>query len=255
MDIRRRNNVQCFGNGEATLVFAHGFGCDQSMWRFLTPHLEARYKIVLVDLTGCGDSDVDAYDEEKYGTLHGYATDLLDIVNQCCNGPVVLVGHAVGAMIGMLATIKLPSRFAGQVMLSPTPFHLNDDTYIGGVNPEDGEQLLAMLLRRYAQWTQRPALPAELQPRLRRNDEALMRYFARVAFLSDLRGDVAKSVVPALILHCSDDLLAPQEVGEYLLAHLPHSMLVHLDAEGHCPHLSAPSASVRAIDSCLDNLQ
>ncbi len=168
-------------------------------------------------------------------------------------------------MIGMLATIRDPARFGGQMMFAPSPSYLNDGEYIGGINPEDAEQLLEMMYHRYEEWTaaaapvmmgapDRPALQAELQHRLRRNDLDIMRHFARVTFLSDLREDVPKSTVPALILQCSDDLMAPTEVGDYLLAHLPHSTLVRIDNVGHCPHMSAPVASVHAMTSFLASL-
>ncbi|MEJ7806289.1 MAG: alpha/beta hydrolase [Telluria sp.] len=265
MDIVRSNNVQCFGKGAATLLFAHGFGCDQSMWRFLTPHVESRYKIVLYDLAGCGYADPRAYDRDKYATLQGHATDVLDIVTQCCTGPVILVGHAVGAMIGMLATIRMPARFAGQVMLGPSPCYVNDGAYVGGFNQEDLEQLLQLMHHRYDEWAAlaapllvgarvQPELRAELEERLRRHDRDIMRHFARVAFLSDVRADVARSSVPALILQCSDDLIAPTEVGDYLHRHLSHSTLVRVDHVGHCPHMSAPSVSVQAMEAFLRTL-
>ena len=239
MDIRHRNNVQCFGQGSTTLLFAHGFGCDQSMWRLLTAHFDARCKIVLYDLAGCGGADASAYDSYRYATLQGHVADLFEIVEQCCSGPVVLVGHAIGAMIGMLATIAAPGRFQGQVMLSASPCYFNDDTYVGGFNPEDAEQLLALALE-----------PVEGS-----NDLEITRHLARVTFLSDLRAEVPKSRVPALILQSSEDLLVAKEVGDYLLAHLPHSTLVAVESDGLCPHMSAPSMCVTAMETFLKRVK
>lgn len=262
MDIRHRNNVRCFGSGPVTLLFVHGFGCDQNMWRFLTPHFEDRYKIVLIDMVGCGASDLAAYDRDQYASLQGHASDVLEVAAQCCEGPLVVVGHSVGAMIGMLATIRSPARFAGQVMLCPSPCYINDGAYVGGFNAEDVDGLLEMMHGRYEQWAatvaplimgapDKSALKDELEQRLRNNEPDIMRHFARVTFLSDLRGDVALSSVPALILQCSDDMIAPHEVGNYLLEHLSQSTLTVIDNVGHCPHMSAPSDSVCAMDAFL----
>jgi sigma-B regulation protein RsbQ len=262
MSVRFRNNVHVAGSGPATIVFIHGFGCDQTMWRYLAPVLEERYRIVTYDLVGCGESDLQMYDRDKYATLHGHVDDLFDILESCAHGPVVLVGHSVGAMIGMLATIRAPARFAAQVMLSPSPCFINDGDYIGGFNPEDLQTLLATMEDNFLGWSMNvaplitggrhhPALTNELTRRFCRNDAAIMRHFARVTFLSDHRADLPRSSVPALVLQCSDDLLVPHEVGPYLLRHLPNSTLRVVDNVGHCPHLSAPSASFMALDVFL----
>lgn len=266
MDIRRRNNVQCFGQGNTTLLFAHGFGCDQGMWRLLTAHVDARCKIVLYDLAGCGGADPGAYDRARYATLQGHVADVLDIVEQCCTGPVVFVGHAIGAMIGMLATSAAPARFKGQVMLSASPCYFNDGTYVGGFNPEEAEQLLALVWERFeagaasvaplpAGSAHGPALQAEPAPRPGRHGLDITQHLARVAFLSDLRSEVPNARVPALILQSSDDLMVAKEVGDYLLAHLPHGTLVQVDSDGLCPHMSAPSVCVNALGAFLDRLQ
>jgi sigma-B regulation protein RsbQ len=220
MSVRFRNNVHVAGSGPATIVFIHGFGCDQTMWRYLAPVLEERYRIVTYDLVGCGESDLQMYDRDKYATLHGHVDDLFDILESCAHGPVVLVGHSVGAMIGMLATIRAPARFAAQVMLSPSPCFINDGDYIGGFNPEDLQTLLATMEDNFLGWSMNvaplitggrhhPALTNELTRRFCRNDAAIMRHFARVTFLSDHRADLPRSSVPALVLQCSDDLLVP----------------------------------------------
>jgi sigma-B regulation protein RsbQ len=262
MSVISRNNVRVDGNGAATMVFAHGFGCDQTMWRFLAPAFGERFRTIAFDLVGSGGSDLGAYDRTKYGSLHGYADDLLEILDECATGPVVFVGHSVSTMIGLLATIKAPERFAAQVMVGPSPCYINDGDYIGGFAREDIDELLETLDANYLGWSSslapvimgapgRPDLSAELQDRFCRNDPDIAKHFARVTFLSDHRADLAHSKVPALILQCSDDLIAPRTVGDYLHRHLPNSTLHVIENVGHCPHMSAPTESSRAIDAFL----
>ena len=265
MSLQERNNVPCYGDGRYTMMLVHGYGCDQSMWRKLLPAFSGRYKIILYDLVGSGGSDLSAYDREKYGTLHGYAADMLEIIDEFAVGPAIFVGHSVSAMIGMLATIKAPDKFAAQIMVGPSPCFINDDDYVGGYNPEDIDGLLKMMDDNYIEWTKvmapaimgapaQPALTKELLLRFQANDREIARHFARVAFTADHRADVPKSTVPALILQCSDDLIAPREVGEYLHRHLANSELAVITNIGHCPHMSAPSASSDVIAHYLDRL-
>lgn len=260
--IQRRNNVRISGDGAATMVFAHGFGCDQSMWRFLAPSYQNRFRTISFDLVGSGGSDLSAYDRSKYGSLHGYAEDLVEILDDCATGPVVFVGHSVSTMIGMLATIKAPEKFVAQVMVGPSPCYINDGDYTGGFSHEDIEELLETMDANYLGWSSsmapaimgvpgRPDLREELTNSFCRNDPEIAKHFARVTFTSDHRADVPKSQVPALILQCSDDLVAPVAVGEFLHRHLPASSLHIIDNVGHCPHMSAPTASSQAIDQFL----
>ena len=260
--IQSRNNVRVSGNGSATMVFAHGFGCDQTMWRFLAPVYQDRFRTISFDLVGSGGSDLSAYDREKYGSLHGYADDLIEILDAYATGPVVFVGHSVSTMIGLLATIKTPERFAAQIMVGPSPCYINDGDYIGGFSNEDIEELLETMDANYLGWSSsmapaimgapdRPDLRQELTNSFCRNDPEIAKHFARVTFTSDHRADVPKSAVPALILQCSDDLVAPRAVGEYLHRHLPSSSLHVIENVGHCPHMSAPTESSRAIDHFL----
>jgi sigma-B regulation protein RsbQ len=261
MSVQYRNNVHIGGTGHATMVFAHGFGCDQSMWRFLVPGYQERFRTVLYDLTGMGESDRSAYDRSRHGSLHGHADDLLDILDACSAGPVVFVGHSVSATIGMLAAIKAPERFVAQVMVGPSPCYINDGDYVGGFNREDMESMLASMDDDFPSWTRRmapvlmgakhPELSAELVASFMRNDQGIARHFARTTFLSDHRADLPRSTVPTLILQCSDDLIVPREVGDYMLRHLPDSCLQMIDDEGHCPHMSEPTASSAAIDAFL----
>ncbi|MGZ5201107.1 MAG: alpha/beta fold hydrolase [Telluria sp.] len=263
MTLHKRNNVTIIGDGPATMIFAHGFGCDQTMWRFLTPAFADRFRVVAFDLVGSGGSDLSAYDRTKYGTLQGYADDVLEIVDACAKGPVVFVGHSVSAMIGMLATIKSPDCFAAQVMIGPSPCYINDGDYVGGFARKDIDELLATMEANYLGWSSnmapaimgapdRPYLGQELADSFCRNDPDIARHFATVTFLSDHRADVPKSRTPALILQCSDDLIAPREVGDWLHRNLPNSVLRVIDNVGHCPHISAPSASTAAIEDFLE---
>ena len=262
MSVKIRNNVHVTGQGPATMVFAHGFGCDQTMWRFLAPAFHSRFRTITYDLTGCGGSNLAAYDRARYASLHGHADDLLEIVDEFATGPVVVVGHSVSAMIGMLATIAAPQRFAAQAMIGPSPCYIDDGDYVGGFSREDIGELLETMEANYLGWSQslapdimgapnRPDLRDELTNSFCRNDPEIARHFACVTFLSDHRPDVPKSTVPSLVLQCSDDLIAPHTVGEWLHRHLPASSLAMIDNVGHCPHMSAPTASSRAIDVFL----
>jgi sigma-B regulation protein RsbQ len=244
------------------MVFAHGFGCDQTMWRFLAPAYQERFRTITFDLVGSGGSDLSAYKRDKYDTLHGYADDLLDIVDEFASGPVVFVGHSVSTMIGMLATIKAPHKFVAQIMVGPSPCYINDSDYAGGFSREDIAELLETMEANYLGWASnlapaimgvpdRPELGQELTNSFCRNDPDIAKHFARVTFLSDHRQDVALSTVPALILQCSDDMVAPQTVGEYMHRYMPNSTLHVIQNIGHCPHMSAPTESSLVIDDFL----
>jgi sigma-B regulation protein RsbQ len=261
MTVIERNNVNIVGSGP-TIVYAHGFGCDQNMWRLLTPSLGRRYRNVLYDLVGSGRSHLPSYDRERHGTLRGHARDVIEIIEQVATEPVIFVGHSVSAMIGMLAAIDAPELFACQVMVGPSPCYINDGDYVGGFTRADIDGLLDALASNYLGWSStmapaimgapdQPALAVELTNSFCRTDPDIAEHFARVTFLSDHRQDLARMTVPALILQCSDDLIAPRSVGEYMHKTMPGSTLAIIDNVGHCPHLSAPSASVDAIEAFL----
>jgi sigma-B regulation protein RsbQ len=262
MTTQYRNNVVVTGHGPITMVLAHGFGCDQSMWRFLAPNYVGRFRVVSFDLVGSGASDMAAYDRTKYGTLNGYVDDLLEIITEYATGPVVFVGHSVSAMIGMLAAIKAPSLFAAQVMVGPSPCYIDDGDYIGGFSRSDIEELLDTMDSNYLGWSStlapaimgapdRPELGAELANSFCRTDPDIARHFARVTFMSDHRNDVSSCTTPTLILQCSDDMVAPLAVGDFMKRELPHSTLHIIENVGHCPHMSAPTESSEAIDAFL----
>jgi sigma-B regulation protein RsbQ len=265
MSVQQKHHVQVQGDGPATLVFAHGFGCDQSMWRLLAPAFDGRYRSVLYDLVGSGRSDLSAYDLGKYGTLHGHAADVIDIVDEFATGPVIFVGHSVSAMIGLLACNRAPERFAALVMVGPSPCYINDGDYIGGFTRQDIDGLLETLESNYLGWSStmapaimgapdRPALGEELTNSFCRTDPEIAKHFARVTFLSDHRADLPKATVPSLILQCSDDLIAPRAVGDYMHRVMPRSELKVIENVGHCPHLSAPGQSADAMLTFLAGL-
>ncbi|MES2900324.1 MAG: alpha/beta hydrolase [Pseudomonadota bacterium] len=258
MQMQYRNNVRSSGSGNATLIFSHGFGCDQSMWRLTTPAFEERFRIVCFDLVGSGRSDRAAYDKAKYASLHGHASDVLEIVDSFGQGPVVFVGHSVSSMIGMLAVLERPEAFAGLVMVAPSPCFINDDDYVGGFNREDVDGLLAMMEQNFGKWAglfapmvmgapNKPELQQELCDSFLRNDPVIARHFAEVTFLADHRADLPRLQRPTLIMQASDDLIAPREVGQYMRERIPCSQLVTIDNIGHCPQMSASGASARAI--------
>jgi sigma-B regulation protein RsbQ len=262
MGIRERNNVKVSGSGARTLMFAHGFGCDQNMWRFLIPALEQSNRLVLFDLVGAGRSDSKAYDPRKYSSLDGYAEDVIEIIEACTKGNVVFVGHSVSAMIGMLADLRKPGRIAAHVMIGPSPCYFNDGDYRGGFEPADIESLLDTMDENYLGWSStmapaimgapdRPELGAELTNSFCQTDPDIAKQFARVTFTSDNRADLERLKTPALILQCSDDLIAPLAVGDYLHDHLVGSQIRVIQNVGHCPHLSEPQAIADAITEFL----
>jgi sigma-B regulation protein RsbQ len=266
MSLQQRNNVHVQGDGPATMVFVHGFGCDQNMFRFVAPAYAGRYRTVLLDLVGSGASDLKAYDRQKYGTLQGYADDMLEVIDEFATGPVVFVGHSVSAMIGMLADLKAPEKFAAHVMIGPSPCYINDGDYMGGFTRKDIEGLLETLESNYLGWSSnmapaimgapdKPELGQELTNSFCRTDPEIAKQFARVTFMSDHRADLSRLKTPSLILQCSDDLIAPLAVGDYMHKTLRNSKLHVIDNVGHCPHLSEPDASVAAINEFLRSLQ
>ncbi|MES2772935.1 MAG: alpha/beta hydrolase [Bacteroidota bacterium] len=249
--VAARNNVKIFGNGSQPMLFAHGFGCDQNMWRFITPAFENDYKIVLFDYVGSGKSDISAYSPERYASLQGYAKDLLEICETLQLNDMIFVGHSVSAMIGMLAAIEQPKYFSKIIMIGPSPCYINDGEYIGGFGRKDIEGLLDMMDKNYIGWanflapnvignSDRPFLGEELTQSFCSTDPIIARRFAEATFLSDNRNDLKYNKIDTLILQCSEDMIAPLEVGDYLAKNLPNSLLRVMKASGHCPHMSHP---------------
>lgn len=255
-----RNNVHITGAGARTIVFAHGFGCDQNMWRFVAPAFERDFRVVAFDHVGAGGSDLAAYDQEKYSTLDGYASDVVEILRTLDVGPSTFVGHSVSAMIGVLASIRAPALFERLVLVGPSPRYIDDGTYEGGFTAKQIEELLEFLDDNFMGWSramaptimgnpERPELGDELANSFCRTDPDIAKAFARVTFMSDNRVDLARVAVPTLILQCSEDAIAPAEVGSYVNRKIRGSRLVTLQATGHCPNLSAPAETIAAIRS------
>ena len=262
MDVLARNNVRVSGRGTQPIVFAHGFGCDQNMWRFLVPAFEDDYQVVLFDYVGSGKSDASAYDFDRYATLDGYAEDVLDILEALDLRDVIFVGHSVSSMVGVLAANREPERFAKLIMVGPSPRYINDDGYVGGFERADIEGLLDLMDKNYIGWAnflapvimkneERPELTRELHESFCSTDPKITRRFAETTFFADNRADLAQVQVPSLILQCSEDAIAPVEVGSYLHRTMPQTTLHFLKATGHCPHVSHPEETIEAIKSYL----
>lgn len=259
----KRNNVKVLGKGEQPMMFAHGYGCDQNMWRFVYPAFEEDYKIILFDHTGAGNSDESQYSREKYETLEGYTEDLLEICDELDLKDVILVGHSVSSMIAVLAAVKEPELFSKLILIGPSPRYINDGDYFGGFNREDIEELMEALDSNYLGWAanmapvimgngDRPELGEELTNSFCRTNPDIAKHFARVTFLSDNRKDLVNVNVPTLIMQCSEDVIAPKQVGEYVHKNIRNSSFRVLEATGHCPNLSAPEETVAVMKDFLN---
>lgn len=258
-DALRRNNVTVSGRPDGrAMVFAHGFGCDQNMWRFVAPAFEADHRVVLFDHVGAGGSDLSAYDPERYASLDGYAADVVEIGEALGLSGAIFVGHSVSAVIGILAARRAPGLFDRLVLIGPSPRYIDDDGYAGGFSREDVDELLDSLDANFLGWSgamapvimgnpDRPELGEELTNSFCRTDPDIAAQFARVTFLSDNRDDLRHVAVPTLVLQCSQDVIAPDAVGDFVHREIPGSTLVRLAATGHCPNLSAPEETIAAI--------
>ncbi|MFH5822968.1 alpha/beta fold hydrolase [Georgenia sp. AZ-5] len=263
MDVLARNNVRLTGRADGPpMVFAHGFGCDQGMWRFVAPEFEDTHHVALFDHVGAGGSDVAAFDAARYSSLDGYAADVVQILDALALGPVTFVGHSVSSMIGLLAAKQRPELFDRLVLVGPSPRYIDDHGYRGGFTQVEIDELLETMEDNYLGWSAhvapvimgnpgRPELGEELTDSFCRMDPAIARTFARTTFLSDNRADLPAVATPSLVVQCRDDVIAPIEVGTYVHEHLPSSEMVVLDAIGHCPNLSAPAALVDAMKAYL----
>jgi sigma-B regulation protein RsbQ len=258
MSILRRNNVQLRGTGDRAMVFAHGFGCDQRMWRHVARHFEHEFVTVLFDHVGSGGSDRSAYSSDKYSSLRGYARDLVELGAQVPFEKAVLVGHSCGAIIGALASIEAPDMFESLVLISPSPRYINDDGYVGGFSQLEIEHILEGMKENYGGWSadmapifmgnhERPDLAAELLNSFRENDPAIATEFARAIFNSDFRADLSRVAAECLVIQSDQDPVVPSAVGEYVRSQIENCRLQTVDVEGHFPHLSAPHIVVQCI--------
>lgn len=263
MNVGLRNNVVLSGKDDRpVMLFAHGFGCDQNMWRFVAPAFAEDFQTLLFDHVGAGKSDLSAYSKEKYRDLQGYADDIIEIGKEYGLEDAVFVGHSVSAMIGVMAAAKVPGMFKSLVLVAPSPCYLNDEDYHGGFTRDEIGELLDSLDSNHFGWSMtmapmimgnpdREELGAELAKSFCRTDPEIAKDFARTTFLSDCRGILGNTDIPSLILQCSDDIIAPISVGEYLHARMKNSTLVVMNATGHCPNLSAPDETIAAMKSFL----
>lgn len=262
MDVLKRNNVTIKGKGEIPMLFAHGYGCDQNMWRFIVPAFENDYKIILFDHVGFGHSDVSGYTPKKYGSLQAYAADILEICLALDLTNVIFVGHSVSAIIGCLAAIKAPKVFQKLILVGPSPRYINEPGYTGGFAREDINSLLEALDSNYLGWAaaiapvimgnaDQPELSEELAQSFCKSNVEIAKNFAYLTFLSDNRADLKKLKTKSLILQCQEDIIAPMEVGEFMHQSISDSQLVILNATGHCPNLSAPKETINAIKEFL----
>jgi sigma-B regulation protein RsbQ len=255
----QRNNVVELGVPDGQpMLFAHGYGCDQHMWSKVAASFADRYRIVLFDHVGAGDSDLGAYDSARYATLGAYADDVVEIVEALDLRDVILVGHSVAAMIGALAVVRAPERFAQLVMVGPSARYLNDVGYVGGFEQADIDDMLQTLASNYLGWSaqmapaivgnpDRPELGAELTASFCRTDPRIAHEFARVTFLSDNRADLPALHLPTLVLQCQEDVIAPMTAGEFVCDAIDGSTFEVLDATGHCPNMSHPEVTTEAI--------
>jgi sigma-B regulation protein RsbQ len=262
-DVLTRNNVRVSGRGTQPMVFAHGFGCDQNMWRYVAPAFEDDYRVVLFDYVGSGGSDLAAYDPDRYSRLDGYADDLMDVIHALDLRDVIVVGHSVSSMVAVLAANREPERFDRLVLIGPSPRYINEaPDYVGGFERADIEGLLEMMERNYIGWANflapaiiknpdRPELGEELTASFCSTDPVIARRFAEATFFADNRADLGAVKVPSLILQCAEDMIAPQAVGDYVHRELPGSTLRQMAATGHCPHMSHPEETVELIREYL----
>lgn len=262
-DVLSRNNISIQGAGRRPMMLAHGYGCDQNMWRYFWPAFATDRQIILFDHVGAGRSQLAAYDPAKYASLEGYASDVIEICERLQLTDTEFVGHSVGAMIGVLAAVRRPDLFSHLVLVAPSACYINDGTYVGGFSHADIMSLLDQLDSNHLGWSRamapvimgnpdRPALAEELAESFCRTDPAIAKAFARTTFLSDHRAVVARVLTPTLVLQCSQDPIAPESAGRFVHEHIRGSTFVKLRATGHCPHLSAPQETAGAIRRHLD---
>jgi sigma-B regulation protein RsbQ len=260
----KKNNVNVLGSGEKTLLLAHGFGCDQNMWRFMLPALTPHYKVVLFDYVGSGKSDLSHYDQTRYNALEGYAQDILDICEALNLQDVIFVGHSVSSIIGLIAAVQKPDIFSRLVMICPSPCFLNfKPDYIGGFEQKDLEELIDLMDKNYIGWANylaplvmganhSEALVGELSGSFCSTDPLVAKTFAKATFFSDYRHILKEAQHPVLIFQSSQDALASEYIGDYMLKHLPNAELQLIEAEGHCLHMTHPNIINNGLRDYID---
>jgi sigma-B regulation protein RsbQ len=257
-----RNNITIHGTGSKSMFLVHGYGCDQNMWRFITPQFKENYRIILIDLVGSGKSDENAYDFDKYSSLEGYADDIIEICDALNLKDVCFVGHSVSAIIGLLAAVKRPALFKKLIMIGPSPRYINDAVYFGGFSQNDIDDLMETLDSNYLGWSSamapvimgnpdRPELAAELEESFCQNNPEIAKHFAKVTFQGDNRSDLNKLTTDTLIIQSMEDAIASVKVGRYVHENIANSKFVILETTGHCPHLSDPNQTIEAMKKYL----
>ncbi|WP_430426316.1 alpha/beta fold hydrolase [Maribacter litoralis] len=262
--VTTRNNVRVFGDGDQTIILAHGFGCDQAMWRYIIPFLEKHFKVLVFDYVGCGKSDISSYDKDRYGSLSGYAQDIIEICEDLNIEQSIFIGHSVSSMIGVLAAIEKPRIFRSMVMICPSSCYLNTGDYQGGFEESELEDLLELLDSNYVEWAnylapvvmknpEKSHLTNELSESFCSMDKSITKNFARATFFSDNREDLKKVNIPCLIVQCVEDDIADEKVGEYVKDNLANSKITYMEASGHCPHISHPQETIEVLKKELFN--
>ena len=261
-DVLKRNNVTITGTGEKVLLFAHGFGCDQNAWKYITAAFVSKYKLVLFDYVGAGKSDLSAYDSNKYNSLDGYVQDLLEICDALNLKEIIFIGHSVSCMIGALASIQRPALFEKLIFIGPSPCYITKEDYQGGFDQETIDTLFEVMEEDYIGWAKSLApaimgkehdkeLGKELTDSFCSIDATIAKQFAKVTFLSDNRNDLPLIPIETLTIQCSQDMVAPLSVGQYVNQHAPNNTIMILEAFGHCPHMSYPVETISAIKAFL----
>lgn len=257
-DIVKRNNVRILGRGKQPMMFAHGFIGDQNIWRFVSPAFEEKYRVILFDYVGTGESDSSTYHEQRYANLEGYARDVIEICEALHLSDVVFVGHSVSGMIGLIAAIGNPEYFSSMIFIGPSPCYLNEKQYHGGFEKSDVYAFLENMEKDFLGWAKetaaavindpdKPEFEQELVAGLLKRDRKMMKNFALATFFSDYRKELLKFKIPCLILQCRNDKMVPVQVGDYLHAHLENSTLNILNAKGHFPNLTAPDEVIAGM--------
>lgn len=263
-EIRARHAVRTIGANGRPMLFAHGFGCDQNMWNAVAPAFSDDFQVVLFDHVGAGRSDLSAFDPARYATLDGYAEDVVAICEALALRDIIFVGHSVSASIGIRAALLRPDLFADLILIGPSPCYLDDGDYRGGFTVDALEEMLELMSGNFLGWSQamapaimgnpdRPELGARLEESFCRTDPRIAAHFARVTFFSDTRSDLPHMRTPALVMQCSQDVIAPDEVGRYVAERLPRGHFIQLQATGHCPHVSHPEEVIVQMRRYLDD--
>lgn len=263
MDSIKKNNVNILGKGKHVLLFVHGYGCNQNMWRFMTPDFEDDYKVILMDLVGYGESDIKSFDKEKYSSLKGYATDIIDVCQELDLKQITLIGHSVSSMIGLHVSLMAPELIDHLIMIGPSPCYINQDNYIGGFSKADIDELIDTLNSNYLGWSSaitpvimgnpdQPELTDELNNSFCQTDPEIAKQFAKVTFMGDERKYLEECSAKTLIIQSKKDIIAPIEVGKFVHSKIKNSELKILNINGHCPHMSSPKATTKAIKEYLN---